>query len=79
MVDPGSTVVLNDSYPGEAYWDVSSEERRKVGEGRRVDWYEFDKSWASYVDSMDPLGGDNFQGHVRWAMSIRSLTAGPRR
>jgi hypothetical protein len=71
LVDQGATVVLNDSYPGEEYWNVSAEERQAIGEGRRVDWYDFDRSWASHVDSMDPLGGADFTGHVRWAMAVQ--------
>jgi hypothetical protein len=67
----GWTVKFNDSYPGEAYWDArsgSSEIRRKIGEGRDAKWVDFDKSWASHVDSMDPISPD---GHVRWAMSVK--------
>jgi len=71
LIDQGATVVVNDSYPGEDYWNATPEERQTVGEGRRVDWYEFDRSWASFVDSMDPLGGSNFNGHVRWAMAVK--------
>ncbi|NJN99939.1 MAG: hypothetical protein HC875_40455 [Anaerolineales bacterium] len=67
----GWTVVFNDSYPGEAYWDVrdgSPEIRRDVGEGREADWEDFDASWASQVDDMDPMSPG---GHVRWAMAVR--------
>jgi hypothetical protein len=71
LVDQGATVVFNDSYPGEQYWGDTSEKRRAAGEGRREGWYEFDRSWSSYVDEMDPLGGPNFKGHVRWAMAVR--------
>lgn len=71
LVDQGATVVFNDSYPrnDRATWDMSSEERRAIGEGRREDWYEFDASWASAVDhDLDPLAP---KGHVRWAMAVR--------
>ncbi|MBI4675948.1 MAG: C39 family peptidase [Chloroflexi bacterium] len=71
FVDGGWTVMFNDSYPGEDYWDVrggSSEKRRQVGEGRREAWDKFDASWASSVDAMDPLSPG---GHVRWAMAVR--------
>lgn len=67
----GWTVVFNDSYPGEAYWDIrggSSEIRRAIGEGRQADWDNFDRSWASLVDNMDPMLAG---GHVRWAMAVR--------
>ena len=67
----GWTVVFNDSYPGEAYWDKqggSPEKRRKVGEGREAEWDDFDRSWASRVDDMDPMSPG---GHVRWAMAVR--------
>jgi RHS repeat-associated protein len=72
FVDRGWTVVFNDSYPGEAYWDSrggSSEQRRQVGEGRKADWDKFDASWASAVDKgYDPLSPG---GHVRWAMAVK--------
>ena len=71
FVDQGWTVVFNDSYPGEEYWDVrggSSSIRRQVGERRTADWSVFDRSWASSVDEMDPLSPG---GHVRWAMAVR--------
>jgi RHS repeat-associated protein len=68
FVDRGWTVVFNDSYPGEAYWRVSSEQRRQAGEKRVADWDVFDASWASSVDAMDPISPG---GHVRWAMAVR--------
>jgi RHS repeat-associated protein len=68
FTDRGWTVVFNDSYPGEAYWNGSASERRKVGEKRGIDWNIFDASWASNVDVMDPLSPG---GHVRWAMAVR--------
>jgi len=82
LVDQGSKVVFNDSYPAEDYRDQEggpsrSEERRTAGEGRRENWYDFDRSWASYIDPMDPMEGSNFNGHVRWAMA--SLDWGGRR
>jgi hypothetical protein len=67
----GWTVVFNDSYPGEAYCDIqdgSPEKRRKIGEGREAEWDDFDRSWASHVDDMDPMSPG---GHVRWAMAVR--------
>jgi RHS repeat-associated protein len=67
----GWTVLFNDSYPGEAYWDVrggSSEIRREIGEGREAEWDDFDASWASHVDNMDPMSPG---GHVRWGMAVR--------
>ncbi len=72
FVDGGWTVVFNDSYPGEAYWDNaggSSSQRRDVGEERLAEWDKFDVSWSSTVDKgYDPLSPD---GHVRWAMAVR--------
>ncbi len=68
FIDRGWTVVFNDSYPGEAYWNATSEVRRQVGENRAADWGDFDASWASAVDEMDPLFSG---GHVRWAMTVR--------
>jgi len=74
LVDQGATVVFNDSYPGEQYWDERggpsrADERQAAGEGRREDWHKFDRSWASYVDKdKDPLAPE---GHVRWAMAAQ--------
>ncbi len=68
FTDQGWTVVFNDSYPGEAYWNMSSSQRRRVGEKRVIDWDIFDASWASEVDPMDPMSPN---GHVRWAMAVR--------
>jgi len=68
FIKRGWTVVFNDSYPGEAYWGSSADQRRQVGEGREADWEDFDASWASSVDPMDPLGPG---GHIRWAMAVR--------
>jgi hypothetical protein len=68
FTDGGWTAVFNDSYPGRAYWDVSSEERQQAGEGRVAFWDDFDASWSSSVDAKDTLSPG---GHVRWAMSVR--------
>jgi len=72
FVDGGWTVVFNDSYPGEAYWDYwggSATQRQQIGEERTSDWTTFDNSWASSVDSgFDSLSPD---GHVRWAMFVK--------
>jgi hypothetical protein len=71
LVDEGATVVLNDSFPrnNRHTWNMSSEERRAIGEGREVDWKKFDRSWASAVDaSKDPLAPE---GHIRWAMAVK--------
>jgi hypothetical protein len=69
MVDQGSTVVFNDSYPSNKLWDATSEQRRMAGESRRAKWRDFDRSWASAVDKgRDPLSP---QGHVRWAMAAQ--------
>jgi RHS repeat-associated protein len=68
FVDRGWTVIFNDSYPGEAYWSRSAEQRRQAGEGREADWDDFDASWASSIDPMDPLAPG---GHIRWAMTVR--------
>lgn len=70
FTDRGWTVVFNDSYPGEAYWNVSTATRQEVGEMRTADWSVFDASWASAVDAKDPLS-PNGKGHSRWAMSVR--------
>jgi RHS repeat-associated protein len=73
LIDQGATVVFNDSYPRDdrRTWNMSLEERRAMGEGRMADWHDFDRSWASNVDEMDPLGGFEFSGHVRWAMAAQ--------
>jgi hypothetical protein len=71
FTDGGWSVVFNDSYPGEAYWDTqggSASIRREVGEGREAEWDDFDASWASNVDPMDPMSPG---GHVRWAMAVK--------
>ena len=68
LVNQGATVIFNDSYPNEEYWD-DPEARQASGEMRSTDWSKFDISWASYVDAdMDPLASG---GHVRWAMAVR--------
>ena len=71
FVDRGATVVLNDSFPRDdrETWQMPSDERRAVSEGRRADWNRFDASWASAVDQgKDPLAPN---GHVRWAMAAQ--------
>jgi len=71
FTDGGWTVVFNDSYPGEEYWDFrggSASQRQQIGEGRTIDWDTFDASWASSVDEMDPLSPG---GHIRWAMAVK--------
>ncbi|MBN1878417.1 MAG: C39 family peptidase [Anaerolineae bacterium] len=83
LIDQGLTVVFNDSYPGSQrrYWRMTPEERQAIGDGREAEWSDFDRSWASQVDSMDPQGKDTgghvgwasipeFSGHVRWAMAV---------
>ncbi len=70
LVNQGTRVVFNDSFPRDdrRTWNMSSEERRTIGEGRGEDWTDFDRSWASAVDKGDPLAPE---GHVRWAMAAK--------
>lgn len=62
----GDYAIVADSYPSEAYWSSTSEERQAVGEERWVLWEDLLASWATKIDGRDPLGGP----HTHWGMSL---------